>query len=92
MGFKFSKGMRCGYQRQVYIYAVSLNYKNLPEAEQKKIRELCKVCGHGNSEALFRLVTTEDTPQKICMEHHIASPTTLYRIKKEYYERFPKRL
>lgn len=80
------------YKRQAYIYSVSLNYENLTKAQQKKIRILCERFGGENSAALFDRVTTGASSTAVCMKHNIASRTTLYRLVKDYYEGFPKRL
>lgn len=90
--FHFRPGIRCTYRRQAYIYAVSLNYDNLAESQQKKIRALCRKWGRKNAAALFDAVTTEAAATAICLKHHIASPSTLYEMVKAYYEHFPIRI
>lgn len=91
MPFRYKRGIDADYARQIYIYSVSLNYKNLTAAQQKKIRDLCERVGGENSGALFDFVTTEDSSVAVCMRHNIASRTTLYRLLKDYYEEFPKK-
>lgn len=92
MPFRYKRGIRVSRTRQIYIYAVSLNYKSLSPAQQKKIDKLCARVGGENSGALFDFVTTEETATAVCMKHHIASHTTLYRLVKQYYEEFPLKL
>lgn len=92
MPFRYKRGICASYERQMYIYSVSLYYKNLAKPQQKKIEELCARVGGDNSGALFDFVTTDATATAVCMKHHIASRTTLYRLVKHYYEEFPLRI
>lgn len=89
--FRFKESVKVSYKRQGYIYFTSLRYDELDEGRQKKIRALCRECGGANRKALFEAVTTETSEDLICDTHYI-SKSTLYRMKREYYERFPKNL
>ena len=89
--FRFKESVRVSYKRQGYIYFTSLRYDELDEGRQRKIRELCRECGGAHSKALFRAVTTETSEDLICDDHYI-SKSTLSRMKREYYERFPQEL
>ena len=92
MPFRSKRGIRASYARQIYIYGVSLNYRNLTPAQQGKIDRLCETWGKENRDALFEFVTTDATAVAVCMKHHIASRTTLYRMVKDYYENFPLKI
>ena len=91
-GFRYKRGLRESYARQVYIYGTSLNYKNLSAAQQRKIRELCEKAAGDHAEALFDFVTTDMTAVAVCMKYHIASRSTLYNAQKIYYESFPLKI
>ena len=89
-GFRFKRAIKVPYVRQGYIYFKSLRYQNLPAREQERIRHLCdKVAGY-NGQALLEHVTTGELVRTVCQRHYIASPTTLYRALKRYYEWFPE--
>lgn len=91
MVFRFKQGIKVSYKRQGYIYFTSLRYDELDEDKQRKIRKLCRECGGVHSKALFKAVTTETPDDLICDTHYIGK-STLYRMKREYYERFPSEL
>lgn len=90
MKFRYKRGIAVPYDRQGYIYFKSLRYRSLPAREQERIRRLCTTVGGNNGQALLEHVTTGETAKSVCQRHYIASPTTLYRALKRYYERFPQ--
>ena len=87
--FRFKESVKVSYKRQGYIYFTSLRYDELDEEKKRVIRKLCRECGGTYSKALFKAVTTETPDDLICDTHYI-SKSTLYRMKREYYERFPR--
>ena len=89
--FRYKAGIKVSYERQGCIYFTSLRYSELPEEKKREIRRLCRECGGQHSKALFTAVTTETPIDLICDTHYISS-TTLKRMKKNYYEKFPKEL
>lgn len=89
--FRYKAGIKVSYKRQGYIYFTSLRYSELSDEKQKEIRRLCRECGGQHSKALFTAVTTETSVGLICDTHYIGRET-LKRMKKTYYERFPKDL
>lgn len=89
--FRYKAGIKVPYTRQGYIYFTSLRFNELSEQKQRAIRRLCRECGGQYSKALFTAVTTETPINLICDTHYI-SRETLKRVKKTYYERFPKDL
>ena len=88
--FRYKKSIPVPYERQGYVFFVSKLYKELPPAAQQKIVNLCLECGGENYRALFEFVTTDAGAVAVCMKHYIASETTLYRMVREYYQKFPK--
>lgn len=88
--FKYKCGIPADYNRQGYIYFTSLAFNHLRERDQQKIRDLCRECGGENAQALLEFVTTSASATAVCMRHYIASPETLYRALRKYYQRFPK--
>ena len=89
--FRFKAGIKVSYKRQGYIYFTSLRYEELSDEKQRRIRQLCRECGGQHSKALFTAVTTETSIDLICDSNYI-SRETLKRMKKAYYEKFPKEL
>lgn len=89
--FRFKSGIKADYNRQGYIYFVSLMYRELPAKAQQTILNLCIECGGEYYQALFEFVTTEATATALAMKHYI-SRETLYRLVRKYYESFPKTL
>ena len=90
--FRYHRGISVPYERQEYIYFKSLRYRSLPAREQERIRCLCTTVGGNNGQALLEHVTTGEMVKSVCMRHYIASPTSLYRALKRYYELFPEDL
>lgn len=86
--FRFKSGADVSYNKQGYIYFVSRRYRELPEAGQKEILNLCIQHGGEYYKALFEYVTTDAGAVAITRRHFISKPT-LYRIVKAYYEGFP---
>ena len=90
--FRYKKGIRVSYDRQGYIHFMSRLYKDMEPEDKQKIRKLCTDCaGPMYSRALLEYVTTDADATWICRKHNI-SKSTLYRIQRKYYERFPRKL
>ena len=89
--FRHKKSVKVSYNRQGYIYFVSLMYRELPPRAQQQILDLCIRCGGEHYRALFEFVTTEAGAVAVAMRHYI-SPETLHRLVRKYYESFPKTL
>lgn len=90
--FRYKKSIPLSYERQGYIYFASKLYRELTPRAQQKIVDLCVECGRGNYQALFEFVTTDTGAAALCLKYHIASETTIYRMVREYYLKFPKNL
>jgi len=87
--YRYKRSVKLKPERQMYIYSISRLYKELSERDQKRIRDLCDMCGGEYSPALFEFVTTDTTATALYFKHHL-SKATLYRIVTKYYESFPK--
>lgn len=90
--FRYKPSIPVSYERQGYIYFRSLQYPNMSAKEKERIRGLCAIAGGGNEQALLEYVTTGDSVKAVCHRHFIASPTSIYRALKRYYELFPQDL
>lgn len=90
--FRYKPSIPVSYERQGYIYFKSLTYPEMTARQQERIRELCALAGGNNEQALLEHVTTGESVKSVCHRHYIASPTSLYRALKRYYEHFPKDL
>lgn len=87
--FRFKRSLPVGYNRQGYIYFKSLLFRELGEREREKIVQLCRECGGESWRALLEFVTTDLTATQVCLKHYI-SQSTLERMVKSYYTRFPR--
>lgn len=87
--FRFKKAVPVSYERQGYIYFKSRCYRDLPEAEQQRIVNLCLASGGEYYQALFEFVTTDDGATAVCMRHHL-SRSTLERVVRCYYTNWPQ--
>ncbi len=88
MSFRKRRGVRLSYNRQGLVHFTCLDYRNQPTEVRRKIRELCRSAGGEYSEALFEALTTDRSAVQICQRHYIASPTTLYEMRRKFYERW----
>jgi len=57
--FRYKRGVKADYNRQGYIYFTSRRYRELDEAAQQKILNLCLEHGGEYYQALFEFVTTD---------------------------------
>lgn len=87
--FRYKKSVGGSYERQGYIYFVSLCYKDLPERKRERIRRLCREVGGEYERALLEFVTTDTTATAVCTRHYL-SRSTLERIVRKYYKTFPR--
>ena len=90
MKFRYKKAINAPYERQGYIYFKSLTYPTMLPGDKERIRRLCTTVGGDHGQALLEHVTTGESVKSVCQRHYIASPTSLYRAIKRYYERFPQ--
>ena len=84
--FKKRRGIHIPYDKQGLIHFTCVNYKEMPEDVQIKIKRLCDEVGKEYSEVLFKVVTdSSKSIRALAMEHHI-SETQLYHYRKKFYE------
>lgn len=89
--FRYRKGIPLSYNRQGYIFFQSLLFPELSQRDQERIIKLCKQSARQYWKALLEYVTTSANAPYIEMKHSI-SQSTLYRVTREYYLRFPRKL
>lgn len=89
--FRYKRSVHVSYERQGFIYFVSLHYHELPEKARKQIQQLCQDVGGDHAEALLERVTTNASADAVCKKHFL-SRSTLVRAVRRYYEGFPHRL
>ena len=87
MTFKMLRGVDRSYSDQGEIFFTCRNYAKQPPAVQEKIKKLCKECGGPYEDALFVMMTRDVTSEWI-RQHYYASPQTMYRARKRFYERW----
>ncbi|OUN20833.1 hypothetical protein [Pseudoflavonifractor sp. An85] len=87
--FRYKPSIPVPYKRQGYIYFRSLQYPNMSEKDRQRIRALCERSAGHLSKAMLEYVTTGNSVKAVCHRHFIASPTSIYRALKRYYELFP---
>ena len=85
--FKYKKSIPLSYDRQGYVYFASRQFRELPLAEQSRIRALCREIGREYADALFAFVVQGANATAIETDY-FCSKSTLYRLVREYYRRF----
>lgn len=92
MPFRKLNGVDLPYEQQVLVYAICKNYETMNRTTQKKILRLCEECGGIYAAALFQLVTSKDDKnvERVAMDHYMAA-TTLYDIRRRFYEAWWKK-
>ncbi len=86
--FRTKKSVPISYERQGYIYFKSRCYRELPDAEQRRLLNLCIASGGEHYRALFDFVTTDEGATSVCLRHNL-SRSTLERAVRKYYTAFP---
>lgn len=87
MTFKKMRGLDVPYRKQGLIRFVCLDFYNQPPDVRRKISDLCASVGGLYSAALFELMTTENSVRSTALKFH-CDETTLYRIRRKFYENF----
>ena len=83
--FKKRRGIKLPYKRQGLIYFTCLDIANQRPEVVEKINRLCDKIGGEYRDELYQVMTTEQSVRSIAMQHHI-SETTLYNLRKQFYE------
>lgn len=91
--WRYKKAVPVDYDRQGYIYFVSMGYDIWAnKRDRERILRLCRQAGGPNWRALLAFVTNRKaTAASVCLEYHIGE-MTLYRMVKRYYVDFAKEL
>ncbi len=91
--FKKRRGIKIPYNKQGLIYFTCVNYNDMPEDVQEKIKKLCDdIGGKEYAEVLYKVVTDSNKSiRSLAMEYHI-SETQLYHYRKKFYEMWEERL
>ena len=87
--FRFKSSVPVSYDWQGYIYFKSRLYQELPQRDRDTILNMCLECGGEYYEALFDFVTTGMGAVHVCEKHHL-SRSTLERVVRKYYQKFPR--
>ena len=86
MLFKKRRGIKLPYNKQGLIHFICVNYDDMPEHIQTKIRKLCVDVGQEHAKVLFNVVTDSNKNiRRLAMEYNI-SDMSLYRYRKKFYE------
>ena len=84
--FKKRRGINIPYNKQGLIYFNCMNFNDMPEHIQNKIKKLCDEVGKEYSEVVFQVVTnSNETIRSLAIKYH-TSEMSLYRLRKKFYE------
>ena len=89
--FRYKKSVPLSYDRQGYIYYRSRLYSKLSLDKKEIIRDLCRDAGGQHHKALLSYVTGSMSAAQVCAKYYI-SQSTLDRLVRRYYMRFPEDL
>lgn len=86
--FKKMRGIRLTYDEQGLVYFTCRNIKKQPRAVQDRVLSLClEVGGAEYWQALYSVLTSEDSIRSIAIEHCV-SESQLYKLRKSFYEKW----
>lgn len=84
--FKKRRGIKLSYNKQGLIHFVCVNYNDMSDDVQDRIKTLCSDVGKEHSEVLFQVVTNDSKSiRALAQEYHICE-TQLYYYRKLFYE------
>lgn len=89
MGFKKLRGVNVSSNRQGFIRFACLTYAEQPKKMRDKIDRLLRQCGGPYDAALREVMCSEDGITAIALRHFV-SESTLYRLRKDFYESWDK--
>ena len=81
--------MRLTEEQQGLVRYICLTYTDQPRPIQEKIQRLCALAGGAYSAALWEVMCTRKSITAIALSNHV-SEGTLYRVRREFYERWYK--
>lgn len=76
-------------EKQGLIFYICRCYNDLPPHKREVLDSLFREIGGVNEAALRAVMTSDDSFNKICIEHYIASHTTLVRLRNRFFIEFP---
>lgn len=85
MSFRKLPGVCLPEEKQGLIRYTCLNYAGASRRTREKVERLCRTCGGEYEQALFEVMTTRKSITSIALAHYV-SETTLYRLRKSFYE------
>lgn len=85
MSFKKRRGIKLPYRRQGLIAFTCWNYDVQPDDMKKRIRDMCDQIGGEYADALFEVLTTEQSVTAVALKHYI-SKMQLYNLRVKFYE------
>lgn len=74
---------------QGFVFYLCRNYNRLGDDKRAVLDDHFAEVGKMHTDALKRLMTTQDSIQAVCLRYHIGSTTTLVRLRREFYRTFP---
>lgn len=84
------RGVNVSRNRQGFIRYACLTYDEQPKRMQNKIDRLLRQCGGSYYAALREVMCGEDSITAIALRHYV-SESTLYRLRKDFYESWDKK-
>ena len=76
-------------EKQGLIFYICRCYADLPQCKRDILDLLFRKVGGVNEAALRAVMTTDESFVKICLDYHIASHTTLVRLRNRFFVEFP---
>lgn len=86
--FKKRRGIHIPYNKQGLIYFTCMNVREMPEDVQQKILNLCIEVGKEDYKALYEVLTNDNKSVLSISLEYFLSEKRLYRLRKEFYERW----
>lgn len=86
--FKKRRGIHIPYNKQGLIYFTCMNVREMPEDVQQKILDLCVEVGKEDYKALYEVLTNDNKSVLSISLEYFLSEKRLYRLRKEFYEKW----
>ncbi|WP_298032187.1 hypothetical protein [uncultured Dysosmobacter sp.] len=90
MSFRKLQGVNIPEEKQGAVRFACLTAEDQPKIIREKIERLCHEVGGPYSAALRDVMCSRKSITAIAVEHHV-SESTLYRMRKEFYESWYRR-
>lgn len=86
--FKKRRGIHIPYNKQGLIYFTCMNVRDMSEDVQQKILNLCVEVGKEDYKALYEVLTNDNKSVLSISLEYFLSEKRLYRLRKEFYEKW----